>query len=335
MDLSRNLFDSKQLTIEDLVYLRKLLETGLSLNFCLQLLENSKNRKSFEKIQMSLSEGKMIEDIIGDYLPSSVKGYMVPLLHNFSFSESLSLSLDFYDRNNGSLSDLISEVAYPVILLFVTISALYLFDLYGIDSIFSLLSSFDSDIGIYYDIRIMFRVFIQFFYYGMLVGILLFVYFLSPKRIPYLYLIVSKYFPSSLLSIYYSEEFVSLLLICVNRGYGSKKSLEILKRMKNKPIISMLAFHLDEGLMEGEQLNEAVKKKYYDSSLSRFIRIASYSNDFSGILNSYTNMARERIKRKMKSSSGTIQVFTYLIIGLIIIFIYQVLFMPMQAISAF
>lgn len=335
MDLFTSLFDSKYIGMDDLHYLRKLLDTDLSLNYCLQLLENSRNKTAFKDIRDQLSKGKLIEEFIGDYLPKPIKEYMVPLLHNLSLSESLALSLDFYGRNNNSILALVSDVAYPLIMLFVTISALYLFDLYGIDSIFSLLDTIGLEIGLYNDVRIVFRIVIHFFYYGILIGIALFAYFLNSKRICYLYLFVSKYFPSSLMNIYYSEEFVSLLLICVKRGFGYKKSLEILKRMKNKPVISMLAFHLDESLLDGEQLNEAVKKKYYDASLSRFIRIASSTDDFSGVLDSYTNLARERINRRVKASSRIIQITTYLIIGIIVIFIYQVLFMPMQAISAY
>ncbi|MDO4197734.1 MAG: type II secretion system F family protein [Erysipelotrichaceae bacterium] len=335
MDYSRSIFSKKELSIDDLYYMRKLLETNMPLNYCMDLLENSKNRDSFTKIREKLSGGKLIEEIISEYLPTSIKEYMLPLLGHFSFAESLSLSLDFYEKNSGGLSTFIGQIAYPCVLLFVTVSALYLFDLYGLDSIFGLLKSFTSDLGIYQDLRIMFRIFIRIFYYGMLGMIVIIVYFISPKRISFLYIVVSRYFPDSLLNIYYSEEFVSLLLICVSKGYGSRQSLDILKRMKHKPIISLLAFHLDESLLEGESLQAAVKKKYYDMSLSRFIRIASSSDDFEGILGSYTSMAQERIRRRMKRASGTIQVFNYTIIGLIIIFIYQVLFMPMQAISAY
>ena len=92
---------------------------------------------------------------------------------------------------------------------------------------------------------------------------------------------------------------------------------------------------MDESLLEGETLKEAAAKKYYDSSLSRFIKIANYSNDFSLIISSYVKLAKEKIRRRMKRYTFTIQLFTYIFIGAIIIFIYQILFMPMQAISLY
>ena len=105
--------------------------------------------------------------------------------------------------------------------------------------------------------------------------------------------------------------------------------------MKHKPIVSFLAFHMDESLLQGEMLKEAAKQPYYDSSLSRFIKIANYTNDFSLLISSYITLARAKIAKRMKNYSLCIQLFTYVFIAFIIIFIYQILFMPMQAITAF
>ena len=168
-----------------------------------------------------------------------------------------------------------------------------------------------------------------------MIFVLIIIYFRQPKRITLLYIFISKYFSNSLFNIYYCEQFVSLLLICVNHGYKTKESLQLLKKMKSKPIVAFLAFHLDDYLLKGESFKEAVKQNYYDISLSKYIKLANYTNDFSNIINSYLLITREKIKRKMKQFALTIQLATYLIIGAIIIFIYQLLFMPMQAITMY
>lgn len=335
MESLKKMLFRKELSIEDLSYLSKLLDTNLSINNCLNLLKNKKNEKIFNKIEESLSNGLMIEDIIKDYLPKNIKEYLIPLLKTVSFSNALELSLQFNEKHSDSQNKLISQIAYPCILLFITITVLYLFDLYGIDTIFSLISSFNTNIDLYSGIRIIFRVFINIFYYGVLIGVLVIIYFSQPKRLPLLYLFVSKRFPNSLINTYYSEEFVSLLLTCVNKGYKTRQSLEILKQMKSKPVVSFLAFHLDEDLLEGESMKDATKKLYYDSSLSRFIKIANYTNDFSNVLHSFTLLAREKINRKIKQYTLTIQLATYSFIGIIVVFIYQILFLPMQALGSY
>lgn len=333
MEYLKKMLFKKEIAIDDLTYISKLIENNISLNQALQLIKNSRNAKIFNTIIKSLDKGQMIEEVIIDYLPRKIKDYMLPLLKTMSFQESLSLSLQFYEKHTSSQNKIISEIAYPCILLFVTISVLYLFDLYGMDTIFGLISSFETDLDLYQSIRMVFRIIITFIYYGLLIGILLLIIYMQPKRIVLLYLFLSKYFPNSLINTYYSEEFISLLLICTNSGYKTKQSLMILKSMKTKPIISFLAFHMDESLLEGESLKEASKKKYYDLSLSKFIKIANYTNEFSKMLENYLMLAREKISKTMKKYTLTIQITTYSFIGVIVIFIYQILFVPMQALS--
>lgn len=328
-------FNKKIISIEDLSYISKLLDTNLSLSQTFNLIKNKNNEKILSKIIDNLNNGELIENIIKDYLPKEIKDYTVALLKTMSFSSALSLSLGFYEKRKENENRLISSIAYPCILLFVSITVLYLFDLYGMDAIFDLIKTFDVNLDVYDGIRIVLRIVIKGFYYGVLISVLLIIYFIQPKKISISYLFASKYFPNSLITTYYSEEFISLLLICINAGYKTKESLNILMQMKSKPIVSFLAFHMDESLLEGESMKQAVKKDIYDIALSRFIKIANYTNEFSKMLESYVSFASSRIQRKMKKYTTTIQITTYSFIGIIVIFIYQILFIPMQAISSF
>ena len=329
----KKIFSEETLSIEDLSYLCELLKTKLSLNECFILLENRKNSRIFKQIRSRLDQGEMIETIIRDYLPKKIKAYVAALLSTLSLSSALDLSLNFYRKQEESQHSLLNNLAYPLILLFISMTALYLFDLYGVDAIFNMVSSFNSDLELYGDLRVLFRIMVNIFYYLILLLFLLGIIFTQPKRIVLLYIFMSKHFPNSLLNIYYSEEFMSLLLITARNGYKTKEALGILKNMRSKPVVSFLAFHLDEALMEGETLKEAVKRNYYDSSLSRFIKIANYTGNFIGVIDSYTTLSRERIRSRLKACTLIIQIITYIFIGAVIIFIYQILFMPMQAIS--
>lgn len=332
--LNKDLFKQK-ITIEDLTYLSKIIGTNIPFNQALKLIENNHNSKLFTKITEKLNEGKLVEEILPDYLPKQIKDYFVPLQKSLSFSSALSLSLQFYERSRTSQDKILSVIAYPCILLFITITVLYLFDLYGMDTIFSLIGTFNSNLSIYQDIRLVFRIVINIAYYLLLIMSLLVIVLMQPSKITILYIFLAKVFPNSLITTYYSQEFVSLLLICTTRGYKTKESLHILKNMKTKPIINFLAFHMDKDLLEGETLKQATKKTYYDLSLSKFVKIANYTNDFENMLENFVSLAKEKIERKTKRYTLTIQLLTYSFIGIIIVFIYQILFMPMQALSMY
>ena len=335
MAFSLKMLSRKTLSVEDVSYLSKLLNTNMSVGECFTLLENRANKEIFADIRNKLDQGEMIESVIKDHLPKQLKTYVISLLNTLSLSASLSLALKFEQKAQDGQRELINSLAYPLILLFITMTSLYLFDLYGIDSIFTLISTFDADLKLFDSLRLVFRIVINVFYYLVLILFILSLFFFKPANVIILYIFVSKYLPNSLLNIHYSQEFMALFLICCKAGYKTRQSLEILKAMTSKPVISFLAFHLDESLMEGESLKEATRKNYYDSSLSRFIKIANYTNEFSEVIGSYVELSRERIRRRIKRYTSALQMMTYIFIGLIIIFIYQILFMPMQAISMY
>ena len=335
MNKLKQLFINNTFNIEDISYLSKLLDTKLPLKDCLKLISNSKNQNIINDIINKLESGQLIEKIIENNLPKKIKPYVLSLLKSLSFSQSLSISIQFHDEYLSNQNKILSKIAYPLILLFLSISAMYLFDLYGIDTIFNLLASFDVKRELYSGIRLIFRIIINIIYYLFILLVILVLYYSRPKKIVIFYILISKFAPDSLMSLYLSQEFISLFLICISKGFKTKESLNLLKNMKHKPLISFLAYHLDDSLLQGESMIEAVNKNYYDSSLKRFIKIANYTNDFEGILNTYIDVVKRKIEYRIKKYTLTLQMLTYSFIGLIIIFIYQLLFIPMQAINLY
>ena len=329
----RRTFSKKELAFEDLEYLCSLLKINLPLSSCLELIRNRDNETILESIKKELDKGTLIEKVIPEYLSKEIRDYLLPLLKQLSFFDALSLSLSFQRKQMENEKELLKSIMSPILLLFFSMCALYLFNIYGLDSIFSLLKNFGSDLQVYEGIRTVIRVFIDFFFIAFLLVFFLGYAFTRRKNIVFFYIVLSKHFPNSLFHIYYSKQFVSMFLICIERGYKTKETLDFLKDMKSKPIISFLSFHIDEKLLAGDSLKDAAKQSYYDSSLAKYIKIAMLTNSFSEVLSSYICLADERIRKKAKRLTSAIQIVSYVFIGAIIIFVYQVLFLPMQAIS--
>lgn len=326
---------NKQLKDDELNYLNKLLKINTPINTCLDLIKGKDNKDIIDDILNNLKIGKSIDECIIKYLPKNISNYLKPLLKNMSFSSALDLSLSFYEESKTNEKKITNAIAYPLGLLFFGLTGLYLFDVYGIDSIINLLGSFNADMSSFVFSRSVIRIFIYLVYFGFLIISVLLLFFTRKKRIVFLYVLISKVFPYSLIHTYYSEEFISLLLVCRNAGYKTRESLKILNSIKDVPIVSFLAFHLDELLLEGEQIDKATHNIYFDDSLSKYIKIGVYSNDFNNVLKSYIELAKSKIERKTKEITLFIQLLTYLLVGIIIIFVYEVLFMPMQAIASY
>jgi len=321
--------------MEDVIYLSRLLNTALPIGECLDLIETKGNTKTVHDLKEKLDAGERIEDAVKGRLPKQIEGYTQALLASLPLSKALSLALEFQERTEKERNGLIRGLAYPCLLLFFTLTGLYLFDLYGIDSIFVLIRSFEGDLSFYDDLRLFFRILVETVYLSSAVIAIAALIGSRPKNIVLLYILVSKHCPNSLLNICSCTEFMSLFLICTENGFHTRESLQLLKSMKMRPVVSFLAFHLDEKLMEGATLKEAVRQDYYDSSLTRFIKIANDTGDFTNVIHSYVELSSQRVGRRLKRYTLTLQLFTYVLIGMIIIFIYRILFMPMQAISIF
>lgn len=334
-DYLKRIFKKKIISIEDLKYLNELLKSNLPIKTCLNLIRNKHNEELFDEILSRLDKGEMIERIIVNYLPSDFGSYMVNLLKHLTFVNSLTLALSFYDKNKDNSKYLFKSIAYPIGLLFISLTALFLFDSYGLDTILNLMKQFKTDVSSFYTIRILLRILIYTFYFLFIIASLIILIFINTKRITLFYILLVKYFPNSLIKTYFTEDFVSLFVITLKLGYKSKDALTLLKSLINKPIVSFLAFHIDDLLLKGESLKDATKQNYYDETFSKFINIASYTTNFVGIMENYGELSREKIQNKMKMYASVLQASSYVVIGIVIVFIYQVLFLPMQAINSF
>lgn len=326
---------NKKISYYDLNSLNELLKSGLSIKNSLNLIKTKNNEEIFDILISRLNKGNLIEEIIIDYLPKSIGAYLKPLIKKMTFIQSLDLALSFYKENNDNSKTIEKAVLYPLVLMFIAISFIYLFDTYGLDTLFNMIKNFNPDLKSFSFIRIILRIIVYIFYFGMLISFGIIFYFSREKNITLFYILIAAYLPNSLIHVYYCEKFISLFLICLDLGYKTKEALEILKALHNEPIISFLAFHMDEKLLEGNSLKEASMQNYFDETLSKFINVAIHTNDFSHILEEYISLSKEKILISMKKLVNIIQISSYLLVGMIIIFIYQVLFIPMQIINSF
>jgi len=325
----------KKLKYEELHYLNMLLKTNMSISEGIKLIKNEDNKVIYDDILKRLNNGEEIERIFSSYVSKEINVYLIPLLKKLSFTSSLELSLNFYMKVKTRKDEIIKKCAYPLGLLFVCLTALYLFDLYGIDTIFNLLKSFNANISLYSVLRVIIRFSIYVFYFGLLFISILFLYLTRPKNISLAYIQFTKLFKNSIIKEYYSLELISLYLICLESGYKTKDSIEILKSLRDIPVISLLAFHLDEALCSGDSLKDAASQNYYDELLNGFIKIASYTNDFNSVMKNYIELTSTKLTNKLKRLTNIIQTSIYLLVGMLVIFVYQVLYLPMQAITLY
>ena len=137
------------------------------------------------------------------------------------------------------------ELVYPVILLFMSMTGLFLFDRYGLNSIVSLLKQFNTGTGSFGLFRNMLRFMVYVLYFGFIVLSLLFLYFKKPKRIVMLYVMLCRFKTFNTVKSYYSAELISMMLICRKAGFHTRETLDILRSLSSCPVTAFLSFHLN------------------------------------------------------------------------------------------
>ncbi|MGN1405317.1 MAG: type II secretion system F family protein [Erysipelotrichaceae bacterium] len=325
----------KHFSVQELNYLSELLNTDLPLKTCLKLIESDNNQKIISSFILRLEQGELIEEIIGDYLPVSISAYIKDLVKSLSLKEALNLALQFEHRRSSSLKKLQKELVYPIVLLFASMTGLFLFDRYGLNSIISLLRQFNTGIGSFVFFRSLLRVMVYVLYVGFIICSLLFLYFRKPKRIVMLYVLISKYKAFNIVKSYFSAELVSMMLICRKAGFHTKQTLDILRSLSSVPVTAFLSFHLSKKLEEGKSLKEAFDQSYFDDSLKRFTGVAAYSLNYDALMANYSELQMKKVEDRIHFYTKIVQSVSYAMIGFAIVFIYQVLFLPMQALINF
>lgn len=329
-----NLFKTRY-SINDIKFLSKLIDTKMPIKTCLEIISSSKTKNLSKEISNKLDKGDLFEDIIIDYVPLNISKYFEKLIKLLGFNKTIDISLNIIETRKKNIDDVLGKALYPLILMFVSIIALILFDNFGLDSIIQMMSSFINDLSVIYLFRTIFSIVTKalFIVLIFLIGVSI-AWFGFNKQV-LIYCFINKLFNDNIINIYYTNEFINLYTIIINNGYKTKEALDIIKELDNMRICSYIAGKVSENLKEGNDLVNSVDINELDSSLSKFFMIASYSKDYLSILLNYLDYSKEKVNIFIKKITAYIQGSSYVVIGLIIIFVYQLLFMPMQAITGF
>ncbi len=321
------------LSSEDLEALNILLKTDLSLNDAFDIIKNKKNAQAFATITERLKNGELIEVIFQDHLEGELKVSFKAFSSYLSFKKTLDLILTIKEREGQLLRNVAKEIAYPLGLLSFSLIGIYLFNSYCFDPLLGSMGQLTSGLDSLYIFKNLLDLAITVVFIVMLVILSMILYFLRPKKMVLAYVILQKYLPNSVLKEYLTSQFVLFFKECYMIGLKTKDSIEVLKHLHFKPLIAFMASNVDKGLLDGKGMVGAMHNPYLDERIERFIKIALYSGEMSAMLEGYLVQFQNRFKRYCQKWSKAIQLLSYCLIGLVIIFIYQILFIPMGIIG--
>ena len=324
----------KKLSKETLSGISALMQNGFSLQQTLDILETGSEKTVFEEIRMRLEQGEAVSDFLCEYTPKTYAGYLGGFLQYMPFYNALALSIHLADDDDHNQNELLKGILYPVLMMVGMLGAAAVFSLTILPAMVSLMEGFGLHDPSYAWMKTMIPVAAMIILTMMIAGLIVFVIATREKYIVSAYRFLLRFCKDSLPVQIASRSFTRFFLECVRQKLSTRKCMEILQKLPKRPVVSYIASELDRSMQEGYSLEDASDTVLLESSLSRFMKTAVYSSDCEKMLEGYLKMTDIRTRVQIRRFSRTVQFVSYLLIGVLIVLMYRLLFMPMNMMQA-
>ena len=306
------------------------MQGGFSIMDALYVIQDEKNRGIIEQIKKKLGDGLHVDDIFCCHLPKCIQSHFSSFLCFLPFEQALRLALKLEDYDQKTSRLLGKSLMGPGLLLVGCLIGIQLFNALCYPALINLMRGFEANtLGL----QVMHTVLTitTFLVFGLLfIFIAVFVYFASPKRQVMGYIIACRLHLGYLLCHFMSGQFAYYFNECVESGCMTQKTLLILQRIKKKPLLVFLAYHVEQALLKGETIEIAMGHRFMDPSLQKFMQIAVHSSSLKQMLNSYITLNQKRGQFICRRWSQRITAFAYATIGILVLFVYQILLLPLS-----
>ena len=319
---------SKQLNDQQLNDLSLLLNCGYSIKEIIALMDDN----IFEIINERLKNGDLFEEVIFDYLNRSYKKYY----HNFSlympFDKVIKMINQIAQQQKVIKEQLIKPIIYPVFVFLMAFVGLIIFYFYAFDLLIGFVSGLNLDLHNLYNLKIISGIVILcvIIIFVMIVVIILFV--TQKKYIVLSYILINRYINIGILKKWLTYKFMLYYKVFLDNGLNTREILSLMGSFDDQ-LINFLAYHVRILLEKGHNMEDSIGHPYLDNYLQRYIKLANYSDNLIKIIGDYLHKIENEFLRFIKKVALITQLVSYSIIGFIIIFIYQIIMLPIKLIE--
>ena len=306
------------------------MENGFSFTDALQILKTKRNERRITQVLEKLEQGQTFKEAFSLLLPHCYRRYFNNFIRYLPVLESMRISVELATHEEKMKQKMMKDMVYPVVMLFVMFIGMYLFNGFVFPQMMTLMTSFEINVSSYYFLRSLIQLLSWLVTILFVVGMLLWVVFQEPNRKCWLYRVLVKYVPDSLMVQKASAEFARYFLECVRVRISTKQTMKILLDMKEKPLVRLIAQELNDALSKGESFEVTLHTPFVEHALQQFFQIALHGSNCEKMLEGYLVMNQQRHIKQVRIFTRSVQLSCYGVIGLILLVVYQILMLPMQ-----
>ena len=306
------------------------MENGFSFTNTLQILKTKRNERRITQVLEKLEQGQTFKEAFSLLLPHCYRRYFNNFIRYLPVLESMRISVELATHEEKMKQKMMKDMVYPVVMLFVMFIGMYLFNGFVFPQMMTLMTSFEINVSSYYFLRSLIQLLSWLVTILFVVGMLLWVVFQEPNKKCWLYRVLVKYVPDSLMVQKASAEFARYFLECVRVRISTKQTMKILLDMKEKPLVRLIAQELNDALSKGESFEVTLHTPFVEHALQQFFQIALHGSNCEKMLEGYLVMNQQRHIKQVRIFTRSVQLSCYGAIGLILLVVYQILMLPMQ-----
>ena len=311
----------------------RLLNSGFSLTETLDLLQSKDNTAAFDHLRKELAQGKLLSACFTDITPRIYRRHLSAFLQYLPFPEALALTVSITRESDAMRKKYLRNLLYPSLLFIGTVLGMVIFNEFCFPALYSLIESFNGDPSLYLHMHTVIRILTSAVILVLVITFFILLWIMVKGIQIKSYQFMQKHFPDSMLIQYVSAEFIRFFRECIHCNIHTRKTLQIIADIPNRPLTAYLAATVSESLSQGTRFLEAVDSPALDSLLLKFIRIAVYSSDLENMLTGYLDLSQQRLDRQCRRITNTVQLISYAMIGVVLVFVYQVLMLPMNILT--
>lgn len=223
----------------------------------------------------------------------------------------------------------LKALVYPII-LYIIICCLLVFFIYGImPNIYYNLSSLDIDSNTIAIKMFILQTFLVMLITFLLLVIFMYLWLMSVKNQKWLFIRFYKSWWFSFFKKLLTLDFVWLFVWFYSLGLTTKQIIEGIYVSSDEYLIKWQATIIRYKLEEGNSLIESIDKRFISQDFIMLFELFGYNNDIN-LLEKFIFINQKRLIQKCLFVINIFKILEYLIIGFLIVYLYQVLLLPIS-----
>lgn len=221
------------------------------------------------------------------------------------------------------------NIVYPVI-LYILICCLLIFFIYFImPSIYRNLGSLGIDLNTFINKIFILQIFLVILVASGLLGFIVYFWLLSVKNQKWLFIIFYRSWWFGAFKLWLTLDFIWLYIHFYKLGLNTKQIIEAIYTSSDEYLIKWQTTLIRYKLEEGNTLVESLDQRFINNEFILLFELLAYNNDIN-LLDNFLMVRREYFLDKIVLVLNIFKFIEYLIIGFLVIYLYQILLLPIS-----